>query len=206
MTTPQLIALTGPAGAGKDSVADCLHHLAGFHKMAFAAALYAEVCAAFAVPMKYLTTRETKELPMAALALAQCYDGRFVQALAARNTGLDLNAARSPRWVLQRWGTEYRRAQDLEYWLKRFEAAIDQRGPGPIVITDCRFANEAALVRRLGGVIWRLERPGFDVATDHASDVSGREFAPEAVIVNDGSLDELGISVMHALEMGRVAV
>jgi hypothetical protein len=203
--TPRLIALTGPAGAGKDSVADALHHLGGFQRVAFASALYAEVCAAFAVPLKYLQTRETKELPMAALALEQCYDRRFVQAVVERTPAIGLHPARSPRWVLQHWGTEYRRAQDPEYWTRRLTETIDQSTAKSIVITDVRFENEAQLVQRLGGTLWRVERPGHGVTTDHASDVTGAEWPCSAVIVNDGDLDDLRLSVAQALEMGRCA-
>jgi hypothetical protein len=203
--TPRIIALTGPAGAGKDSVADALHHLAGFQRVAFAGALYAEVCIAFGVPLKYLQTRETKELPMPALALMQSYDQRFVRAVLARNPDTCVTTARSPRWVMQQWGTEYRRAQDPEYWTRRVERVIDQSKAKFIVITDVRFENEAQLVQRLGGTLWRVERPGHGVTTDHASDTTGAEWPCSAVILNDGDLDDLRLSVAQALEMGRCA-
>jgi len=55
------------------------------------------------------------------------------------------------RPVLQAWGTEFRRAQDPEYWVKQAEAGI-QTFPRsqPIVFTDARFPNELDMLMRNG--------------------------------------------------------
>lgn len=50
------------------------------------------------------------------------------------------------RPVLQVWGTEFRRRQDPEYWVKRAAIKIDLTKP-PIVFDDVRFLNEIEMLR-----------------------------------------------------------
>lgn len=202
MSAPILIGLTGPAGSGKDSAADALVHLAGFTKLAFADALRAEVCAAFGVPLNYLTARETKEHPIQALALSRCMVLGFTHAMQALEPALDLDAPRSPRQVMQWWGTEFRRAKDTSYWISRAMQRIKRlhKQGKSVVVTDVRFPDEAEAVRAMCGVIWQVWRPGVDVPDGaHASETHGREFDPEFVIDNDEGLDELRIEVAATL-------
>lgn len=202
MSAPILIGLTGPAGSGKDSAADALVHLAGFTKLAFADALRAEVCAAFGVPLQYLTARETKEHPIQALALNRCMVMGFLAALREQGAGLDEDAPRSPRQIMQWWGTEFRRAKDTSYWISRAMQRIKRlhKQGKSVVVTDVRFPDEAEAVRSMGGLIWQVWRPGVDVADGaHASETHGREFSPEYVIDNDEGLDELRIEVAATL-------
>lgn len=193
-TAPTLIGLTGPAGSGKDATADVLVKGHGFKKMAFADALRAEVCAAFSVPLDYLTDREAKEIPIRALALAQCYDDKFIDAVEKAVGGLDHLAPRSPRQIMQWWGTEYRRSQSESYWIDR---AIKRMGSllirrQSVVVTDVRFANEAEALRSMGGAIWQVQRPGLQpVEGRHASAVTGDEFAPDKIVFNAGDLQHL---------------
>ena len=186
----KLIALTGLHGSGKDTVADALPA----RKLAFADVLYREVAGAWNVPLAALKCRETKEMPSYDLALAMCDDDDFYR-WAKFKPGNQLDP-RSPRQILQWWG-DYRRAQDPNYFLVRTSAALG----GDCVITDARFPNEAAMVRQLGGQIWQVVRPGHEPPrTGHASETTGDEFAPDRVLVNDGSLDDLRVAALAAWE------
>jgi len=49
------------------------------------------------------------------------------------------------RTVLQRWGTEYRRAQNPEYWIDRVIERIAEEGPRIAVISDIRLDNEPGI-------------------------------------------------------------
>lgn len=82
--TPTIIALTGHAGAGKDTVASIIldAYTRNGGVLAFADGLRQEVCFAFDVYMHTLSNRETKEQPHADLALHRCCDERFVQRMA----------------------------------------------------------------------------------------------------------------------------
>ena len=93
------------------------------------------------------------------------------------------------RQLLQLWGTEYRRRQDPDYWVKRLEAKLD--GLERVVIDDVRFPNEVEMVQRLGGRVIRIDRPGPAEST-HASEIELDSFDGwDDVIVNDGTLREL---------------
>lgn len=65
------------------------------------------------------------------------------------------------RALLQWWGTDFRREQDPDYWVKlgahRAEVMAEE-GAIP-VFTDCRFPNEAQMVKDRGGVLVRVTAP-----------------------------------------------
>lgn len=193
-----LLGLTGPASAGKDTVADLLVIHAGFSKLAFADALRAEVAEAYGIDPRTLTRRETKEDPTLALSLDRCTDLAFVGRI-LRSTVLpsssEIHRARSPREVMQQWGTEFRRAQDPDYWVKKMSSRVRYYAQSGLcdkfVLTDVRFANEAALVRRIGTQLWQIKRPGTAPTEAHVSEVTGEEFSPDAVINNTHDMRHL---------------
>lgn len=160
----QLIGLSGQAGHGKDSIADYLVDTMGFVKFSFSDALYAEVLEAFYKP-EGLTSRETREYLLRArdhkellqpwLTLDECADEAFKEVARAklrregRGNGDPANLPAdayvdgyhlSPRWVLITWGTEYRRAQDPNYWVRKahefMKAFIDDNMKHIVVETD----------------------------------------------------------------------
>ncbi len=198
MTKPfVLIALTGLAGSGKDTVADLLVTHAGFYKLAFADALRNEVCNAFGIEPLHLSHRDTKEHPMTTLALSKCLDTAFADRMIVghQQSGnpINPNAPRSPRQIMQWWGTDYRRQQDPNYWTQQLASRINYRARAGLdhrfVITDCRFENEAQLVRDFGGLIWQVNRPGLVAPVSaHVSEVTGEAFAPDAAIDNSADL------------------
>ena len=202
MKMPRIIGLTGLEGAGKDSAAEILHRHRIAFPVAFADALRQEVSRSFSVDMHELTCRATKELPSELLALWRSTDLSFVSAVLASHPETDPNEPQSPRQIMRWWGTEYRRAQDPEYWIKAMRERIAWADgiplPAPaIVITDVRFGNEADLIREMGGQIWRMHRPGHAIESNHVSTVSGKEFAPDQTVINSGTLDELERAVLQ---------
>jgi len=99
----------------------------------------------------------------------------------------------SVRRILQWWGTEYRRAQDPDYWTKAWEAALEELKDRNvhILVDDVRFHNEVDAVQRNGGVLIRVERPGFNGANDHSSENSLDDFTGWNMILrNDGTLEQ----------------
>ena len=199
MNAIHLIGLTGYAGAGKDTVADLLVAHAGFRKLAFADALRGEVMEAFGLDASALTEPSTKHTPNAALSLRRA-PREFVAALALslsqaapdhRSPLSDawLDEPRTPRQILQWWGTEYRRAQHPRYWTRALVSRLIQYrrwGETKHVVTDVRFANEADVVRCSRGAIWQVTRPTAEGQTEggHVSATDGGAFGPDVVIAN----------------------
>jgi hypothetical protein len=80
-----------------------------------------------------------------------------------------------PRSLLQWWGTEYRRAKDPAYWVKRLRKTLEEHNPDIALITDVRFVNEVDFIHELGGYVVKCERLGNP-------DVNVREHPSEAVL------------------------
>jgi hypothetical protein len=194
-----LIALTGHAGAGKDTTADLLVAHGRFRKLAFADALRGEVSNAFSVSLDDLNAPHLKNVATVALRMRLAprdFLAAVVLSLSAASpnhrTPLSdewLDEPRSPRQIMQWWGTEYRRAQSPGYWTQQLIARLAyyrREGETRFVVTDVRFDNEAHALRMAGAVLWQVVRPGHNGAAEgtHVSATDGARFAPVAVINN----------------------
>ena len=202
MSAPLLIGLTGAAGAGKDEVAKVLAR-AGWRGMAFADALRIEVAAAWAIDIRLFADRATKEATTPQLCVRWCQNASFMEW--ANHIGLALNQPRSPRWVMQAWGT-WRRFQNPLYWVNYVEQWINyQRGNNKhgLVITDVRLANEAAMVRWRGGHLVRVHRSDLPpLPADTAAHESEQHVTLPADIDlhNDGDLQHLQSEVWRVVQ------
>jgi hypothetical protein len=76
------------------------------------------------------------------------------------------------RSLMQYWGTEYRRMQDPDYWVKK--AIAKCKGYGLYIIDDVRFPNEAAAIKNTGGKLVRVIRFGSPIISnsDHPSETA----------------------------------
>ena len=180
----------GRAGAGKDTVADILCETVDAARFAFADRLKHEAAAAFRVDVRIFARRDVKELPIRQLALARCADEAFVS-YAGRELGM--LGPLKPRTIMQVWG-DWRRGQDRDYFIRpatlaRMQAMNANRRA--LVVTDVRFANEADWITSRGGVLWRIERTNLPPVNAHQSEYALRDLRADAVIRNDGTLDEL---------------
>lgn len=186
----KLVALCGIHGAGKDTVADALPA----RKLAFADKLYEEVAEAWAEDIEWLRNRKYKDAAQWEMRLDACRNEEFLGYLRWSGKAWigsydDGSLPRSPRQILQWWG-DYRRAQDPDYFVKAARARMVWGEPH--VFTDVRFANEAALVRQLGGQIWQIKRPGHNPpCSGHTSETTGDEFNPNVILLNNGTLQDL---------------
>jgi len=95
------------------------------------------------------------------------------------------------RHLLQTLGTEWgRQCVHPDMWLRVWE--VRAKRYERVVVDDVRFANEAELVRSLGGELWRIDRPGTVNTSTHASEggLDACDYFSQ-YICNDGSLDQL---------------
>jgi len=203
----KVVGLIGTRGSGKDTAALALT-ANGWARVAFADALYCEVSSAFGVSVDFLQDRERKEVPQPELALKNCKDPLFVAAM-LHIMGLSLadgqwprieaalRAPRSPREIMQKWGTEYRRVYFSDgYWRDQIAAVIKANPTRNFVVTDVRFPDEALLLEReFGGALARVLRPGLgghdDPALQHASEQAMRDYPVPYEFVNEEGLDKL---------------
>ena len=175
-----IIGLAGAARSGKDTAGAYFVARHGYERRSFADAVRT---AALAID-PYVATRASTR--------------RLTDLVAAKGW----EAAKElpdVRRLLQRVGTELGR--DLfgaDIWVDMATKGL--HGGERVVFTDVRFANEAAAVRRLGGIVVLLERPGAGLAGQegaHASEVI--DFDVDATVANDGDLGDLHDRLDHLL-------
>jgi len=164
------IGLAGWARSGKDTVADYLVESHGYTKMSFAA------------PMKEAMYRLNPRITVNKITNTALRVGIDVY-------GWDGIKERSPdvRGLLQRFGTEVGREMfGSDFWVN---AAIKQIPDGAkAVFSDVRYPNEADAVRKLGGKVWRVLRPGVEAANDHASEHALNDYQFDKVIDNSSTI------------------
>lgn len=167
----RVIGLTGLAGSGKSTVAQHLMRVHGSRLVKFAA------------PLKDM---------MRALGLTEAEIEGDRKELPS-----DILCGATPRWAMQSIGTDWgRKMIHPDLWVSAWKS---RAATGLVVADDCRFANEFSAVREMGGAVIRVERPGLSTGT-HASEQEMCALVPDAVIINDGSVDELLASVDAIVE------
>jgi hypothetical protein len=76
------------------------------------------------------------------------------------------------RGLLMWWGTEFRRAQDPDYWVHRVATQILLDKPTVALIADVRFPNEFCWVQSCRGITVRVSRPGYQIPSTHSSETA----------------------------------
>ena len=165
---PMLVGIAGAAGSGKDTVGDWFVKHFDFQKLAIASTLKAGL-AAMGLPEP--ASRELKEVNI---------------------SGFDF----SWRHAAQKLGTEWGRNLDENIWLKLAEVKIKalQELGDPVVVTDIRFENEAAMIRNLGGYVIHLQGRKAELGKleSHPSERGIVFVAGDTIIHNGGTIQQLG--------------
>lgn len=109
------------------------------------------------------------------------------------------------RELLQRLGTEAgREILGENVWVDALMNAWERAVCARTVVTDVRFPNEYRAIREAGGLLVRIERPGVEAVNGHASEHALRDFVPDVVIENGGTLADLHASIRLAIGHGPV--
>lgn len=165
-----LVGLTGYAQSGKDTSAGFMAEH-GFQRLAFADAL--KNLAVLAGPE--FADRTDYIRPLA--DIVEQYGWEYAKA-----------SVGGVREFLQDLGVGVRDIIGSETWVN---VVLRQLQPGGLyVITDVRFPNEVQAIRRAGGTIARVQRPGTGAVNAHVSEAFDGSEA-DWTIRNDGDLDQL---------------
>lgn len=207
-----IIGVCGFIGSGKDTIADYLVNIHQFRRESFANTLKDAVAAVFGWDRTMLEGR-TKQAREWREQVDPWWSKR-------------LNQAITPRWILQYWGTEVcRRGFHDDIWIASLENKL-RNSQDDVVISDCRFPNEIKAIRNQGGVVirvvrgpepdwyndavavnagstnirWSIAKMNMDKLSIHASETAwvGTDF--DAVLDNNGTLDELYKQVNDLLQ------
>ncbi len=140
----KIIGIAGLIGSGKDTVANHLIQEHDFKRIKFADKLKDGVAAIFEWPRELLEgdsdeSREWRETP---------------DEFWSKELGEDI----TPRFVLQKFGTEVRDGFHVHTWTILLKKTILQNPNTNYVIPDVRFPHEDAIIKELGGEMWRVSR------------------------------------------------
>lgn len=163
-----LIGFTGKAGSGKDTAANYLKKNYPFKSVAFADPIRAGMRAMIGLEDKHFAHPD-KEVVLPELG-------------------------KSPRQMMQTLGTEWGRTTvNEDIWLilaGKKVREFHQQGYHAL-ITDVRFENEAAWIRKNGGVVIHIERGTAGTPHAHTSEAGVEKDVGDWVIHNNGSLTSL---------------
>lgn len=184
--TTHLIALTGAAGCGKDTAGRMLGSLALASKLDATVTGFADPIRqmlAAIIPAEYMTDRTLKEAP-------------------APHIGYSYRA------LAQTLGTDYGRVLMPGLWVRLKEAQLygaataqtPRNKPVIHIVTDVRFEDEAAWVRRHGGTLLRIHRAAAVSVREHESEWAWPHLRADAEIDNNGTLLELSERLALALQ------
>lgn len=209
-----IISVSGLIGSGKDTIADylCTHH--GFRRLSWAASLKDAAAAVFGWDRELLegstaSSRRWREE----------VDVWWAQRLEIPHL--------TPRWVLQWWGTNVLREHfHNDIWVASLERKLTTTSDN-VIITDSRFSNEIAAIKRVGGTTIRVERgpqpswwdlavlagretPGPDRRGAierlaelgvHPSEWSSVGLQYDHIIDNNGTIEELHKQISQVLDL-----
>ena len=184
-----LIGMCGFAQSGKDSVASFLVKDHGWTRVAFADKLRDVLYALN--PIVEVEWSDVYEYGRAEPVTRIDRQVRVQEIIERHGWDMAKVAYGEIRQLLQRLGTEAgREVINDNLWVTLGEEKIEAAGT-PVVVTDCRFPNEIQMVRRRGGKLIWVDRPGIGPANAHASEHSVTAADCDWTFTNDGSLEDL---------------
>ncbi|MEE8233790.1 MAG: hypothetical protein V3R41_03830 [Gammaproteobacteria bacterium] len=170
-----LIGISSPAmQMGKDSVADWLCEAWGFKKLSMVD------------PLKKMLRELYKNCGVNEVLIWECLWG------SKKEEPCPFYPEVTNRWMMQTLGTEWGRDQiGNDFWVS---VMPEQIGVGQkIVFPDVRFIGEANMIKRRGGIMVQVIRPGVKIpeGAEHSSEGGLDDYEFDAIILNDTTLENL---------------
>lgn len=108
------------------------------------------------------------------------------------------------RQYLQNLGEWARKLFGENFWVDQVlppghSMELMYRGVDCLVVTDCRYPNEAERIRDLGGYVIEVVRPGL-VGDGHSSEEPLPRNLVDVTIFNDGTIEDLARKVASTLD------
>jgi hypothetical protein len=173
----KLLAITGVAGSGKTTLSNLLFNCGWTQTK-------------FATPLKSMLSYLLRYQGIDTTTAHRMLEGDLKE-----TPTLFLNN-RTPRYVMQTLGTEWRDLIDKNLWVDVWKRNIMNHPNYPdikIVIDDTRFHHEINTIREMGGIIIRIERPNNpnQIASTHISEIEMSAIVPDLTILNNSTPEKM---------------
>lgn len=183
----EILALSGYARSGKDEAAKVLIDEFGFKRVAFADKLREVLYALDPIVLG----RNDKGYDSGVWSVQTVIDEFGWDHYKETPFGWEI------RRLLQRLGTEAGRETLWDsIWIDA--ALTGHPEDARLVVTDCRFPNEAQAVKDRGGKVWRIRRAGVGPANAHPSETSLDDWCFDMVLANGSTLEAFQRNVRNA--------
>lgn len=179
-----IIAICGHKFSGKSTVARLLHNATGYEVVSFADKLKDITCILSGCTRENLEDYDFKENELVPDYL-RLYCGN----------------AKKPtfRAFLQHFGSEVMRGVNDNIWI---DCTLGN-GLESVIVSDCRFPNEAKAVKARGGIVIKVVRPDVKAEDSHQSETMIDEIKADYTIVNDTTLENLVLNVDSLVRLLR---
>ena len=179
-----IIAICGHKFSGKSTVARLLGNATGYEVISFADKLKDITCVLSGC------TREDLE----------DYDFKETQLVPDYLRTYCLNAEKPTfRAFLQHFGSEVMRGVNDNIWIDCTLSNCKK----DVIISDCRFPNEAKAVKARGGIVIKVVRPSVVSEDSHQSETLIDEIDADYTIWNDTTLENLVANVDSLVRLLR---
>lgn len=188
-----LIGISGKIGSGKDTAAEIIQHLTNpmgldmfpYEVKKFAGKLKIIASILTGIPVEKFEDQEFKKQYLGEDWNYQIDKFNPIQKMTVRE-------------LLQKLGTEaMREGLHTNVWVNALFADYNENSNW--LVTDTRFANEAEAIKKLGGVVLRIERSTCQLGT-HASETALDDYTFDYVIHNNGSKEDLQEELVKFLD------
>lgn len=179
MTTRyDVIGLIGKSGAGKDTAASALVTDLRFENLKFAG------------PLKEMLRALLRYQRVPPAEIERMLEGDLKETPSPHLGG------KTPRVAMATLGTEWGRNQiSPSLWIEAVRARVTMGAR--VVFTDCRFENEARVIRSMGGVLIRIVRPSLAKTSAHRSETEQDKIRADVTMINDTAAPEQFAEIMR---------
>lgn len=187
----KIIALTGPKGSGKDTVASLINRMY--------CGEYDIKTVAFADPIK-VVVEHIFQLPQQLEATTESYDKFKRSTLTYDLPGIGTYST-SARHAVREIGMLMRKYDDKQFtdYVEGVFATGESTTNKLFIVTDLRFDNEYMMLKKWGAKIVRIIRPSYEY-DGHITERGFDDHLVDKTIMNDGDLGYLQVRVAAAVE------
>lgn len=178
-----LIGITGHKFSGKSTVANMLSEMLNYKVDSFARPLKEIVCALSGCAMEQL----------------EDYDFKENEVVPEHLWAFCANEKHNYRSLLQGIG-DYLRSKNPNIFID----SVLVGDTSNLIISDCRFPNEAKAIRDSGGIIVKVVRDNVTKSDTHQSETMIDSIDAEYVLVNTKSIETLRGAVRSLVELWKV--